>query len=362
MTAPSVVRDDVKEIVRLAGKEFARLNGKTLLITGGTGFIGSYLIESLAYVNDHVLSNPCQVFVLTRNPAVVSARFPYLATREDFVLVEGDVRTVQPPSVPWHFVIHAAAPSDTRLFLRDPVGTMETIVDGTKAVLRAAARATPEAVLFVSSGAVYGYQPSALARLSEDYSGGPDLGNPRSCYAEAKRCAELLCRVFQAEGGLPVSIARLFTIVGPYQDLNSTSAVLDFIRQSSEGETITIRDDATAVRSYCYIADAVTALWKILLGCQPGEVLNVGSDLEAVSFRELAARISRCLGKPLKVVVEGKPALGIVSHRYVPDVARLYQRTGFRPETTLDEALRRTITWMQTRSHGDMGLGREASG
>jgi dTDP-glucose 4,6-dehydratase len=248
-----------------------------------------------------------------------------------------------------NFIIHAASPADVGVFMQDPFGNMEAIVEGTKRVLTVAAEAGVEAFLFVSTGAVYGHQPADQPWLSEDFTGGPDLRDSRSCYAEAKRYAEQLCRIFQKERSMPVTVARLFALVGPYQDLNSTSAVIDFIRQALDGDSITIRDDGKTVRSYCYIADAVVALWKLLLNPEPVETVNVGSDLEAVSFLDLAHRIGRCLGKTITVEVEGGPPSGILGSRYAPDVTRLYKREGFRPATTLDQALSRTIAWMKER-------------
>jgi len=352
MATSPVIQQDVKAIVDLVGEGFDRLSGKTLLITGGTGFIGSYLLETVAYLNDQVLAQPCQAYVTTRDPGKVAARFPHLCGRADLTLIEGDVRTFKPLSMPLHFVIHAAAASDARVFLQDPLGAMETIADGTRAVLTIAADAEIEGFLFVSSGAVYGHQPADCLWVPETYTGGPDLSMSRSCYAEAKRYAELLCRVFQETRGLPISIARLFTLVGPYQDLNSTSAVVDFIRQALSSETIRVRDAGTTQRSYCYIGDAVASLWTLLLGTPGGEAVNVGSDLESVSFVELAERIGRCLGKPVRVVMERAPASGILGARYAPDVSRLYRVTGFRPQTTLDQALTCTIAWMQERQAG----------
>ena len=349
MPTSRIVQEDVKRIVELVGDRLSRLNGKNLLITGGTGFVGSYLLETLAYLNDQVLIKPCQVYVTTRDPRKVAARFPDLCGRRDLTLLEGDVRTFRPPPVALDFVIHAAASSDANVFQQDMLGTMDTIVTGTKTALTIAAESGVENFLFVSSGAVYGHQPPEIPRLSEDYLGGPDLRTCKSCHAEAKRLAELLCRVFYEERGVPVSIARFFSLLGPYQDENSTSAVIDFIRQGLAGDTITIRDDGQTVRSYCYIADAMVALLKLLLCPGIGEVCNVGSDLEAVSFRELAHRIGRCMGKTINVVVEGQPPTGVLGSRYAPDVTRLYKKEGFRPTTTLDQALSRTIAWMKER-------------
>lgn len=346
-----IVQEDIRAIVELVGPRFERLSGKTLLLTGGTGFLGGYLLETLAYLNDRVLVSPCRVYVTTRDVRRVAARFPHLMGRQDLMLIETDVMDFRGAPEPCAYVLHAAASSDAALFLRDPLGTVDTIVEGTKAVL-ASCGPHVERFLFVSSGAVYGHQPADCLWVSETYAGGPDLQTSRSCYAEAKRYAELLCRVVQAQRGLPVSIARLFALVGPYQDLNATSAIVDFIRQALAGETIRIRDAGTTQRSYCYAGDAVTALWTLLLGPRSGEAVNVGSDLEVVSFVELAERIGRCLGKPVRVAVDGAPASGILGARYAPDVSRLYGVTGFRPRTTLDQALNRTITWMQERPIG----------
>lgn len=354
MTASTIVREDIKTIANMVGAGFDRLNGKNLLITGGTGFVGSYLLETVAYLNDHVLSKACHLYAVTRNLQKVEARFPHLTRRPEFTLIEGDVRKLLLPPIPWDFVIHAAAPSDAGVFLQDPLGTVDTIIDGTRALLTVAAQAPVSAFLMVSSGAVYGQQPPEREWLREDYGGGPDLRNPRSAYGEAKRLAELLCRIFHEKWRVPVAIARIFTLVGPYQDMNSTSAVVDFIRQGIARDMITIRDDGEAVRSYCYVADAVTALWKLLLSAEPGDVFNVGSDQEAISFRELACRIGLCLGKAVTVDVQGSPGAGILGRRYVPDVGRLHEKLGFRPAATLDQALSRTIAWMREQQIEDV--------
>lgn len=350
MVASAIVREDIKAIVNSVGDGFSQLNGKNLLITGGTGFVGSYLLETVAYLNDHILSKACHPYIVTRSPETVASRLPHLTSRPEFTLIQGDVRRLQLPPVSWNFVIHAAAPSDAAFFLQDPLGTVDTIIDGTRALLAVVAQAKVDTFLLVSSGAVYGQQPPERERIREDYGGGPDLCNTRSAYGEAKRLSELLCSIYRERRGVPVSIARIFTLVGPYQDTNSTSAVVDLIRQGLTGDVIIIKGDGESVRSYCYIADAVTALWKILLNAKPGDVFNVGSDQEAISFRELASRIGLCLEKSVTVEVQGSPSSGILGRRYSPDISRLRDQLGFRPATTLDEALSRTIAWM--RSNG----------
>lgn len=349
MSRSVVVQEDLRAIADIIRSRAQRLAGKNLLVTGGTGFLGTYLLETVAYLNETVLAEPCRLYAITRDPRRFAERVPHVAARPEITLVEGDVRHLSLPPVPWHFIVHAAASSDARQFLQDPVGTAETIVQGTRAVLDAARGSCTEAVLFVSTGAVYGEQPPECLWLSEQGCGGPDIRDPRSCYAEAKRYAELLCRLYRTQHGVPSTIARVFALVGPYQDLNSTSAIVDFIRQALDGDTIRIRDDGRAVRSYCYIADAVAALWRLLLRDGAGEVANVGSDREAVSFVDLAERIGRCLGKSVTVTTAGAPPAGVLGRRYAPDVSYLATLEGFRPATSLDDALGRTIAWFKER-------------
>lgn len=343
-----IVHEDVQSIVNQVGTRVHALNGKRVLVTGGTGFIGSYLLETFAHLNDRVLVEPCAVSVVTRDIGRVADRLPQLSQRRDFTFIESDIRKFRSASKTWDYVIHGAASADARIFLEDPSEIMEIIADGTKVVLNEAA-AGVESFLFISSGAVYGQQSLESAWLPEDYPGGPDLRNWRSCYGEAKRYAEILCQVFCEKRKAPVTIARLFAVLGPYQELHATSAVIDFIRQGLRGNTITIKDAGETQRAYCYVADAVAGLFTLLLRPHPGEAFNIGSDQESVSFTDLAHRISRCLGTKINVVVEGCPASGVLGSRYAPNVTRLYVKEGFKPTTSLDEALARTISWMKER-------------
>lgn len=347
-----IVQEDVQSILSHVGPRCHALSGKRLLVTGGTGFIGSYLLETLAYLNDRVLAEPCALSVVTRDIGRVANRLPQLRQRHDFTFIESDIRKFRSASGSWDYVIHGAASADARVFLEDPSEIMDIIAEGTKVVLNEAASGV-ESFLFISSGAVYGQQPCEYARLPEDYLGGPDLRHWRSCYGEAKRYAEMLCQASSEKRKLPVTIARVFAVLGPYQETHSTSAVIDFIRQALRGDTITIKDSGETERSYCYVADAVSGLLTLLLQPSPGEVFNVGSDMESVSFTELAHRVSRCLGKDVKVVVEGSSASGVLGSRYAPDVARLHAKVGFRPTTGLDEALTRTISWMKERDEAN---------
>jgi dTDP-glucose 4,6-dehydratase len=337
-----IVEQDIAQVAQTVGTSLDRLRGKRLLITGGTGFIGTWLLETISWLNER-WDQPCRVYVPTRSPGRFIRKVPHLV-RTDIVLLAADVRAFEYPDDRCDMIIHAAAPADPRTLDRDPLGVAMIIVDGTRRVLELAAHKQVESFLFVSSGAVYGLQPPELERVPEDYVGGPDLANPRSAYGEAKRYAEVLCTSYYEKFGVPIRIARPFTFIGPYQDLDAGFAVTDFLKEGLQGLPLHIRGDGTTVRSYCYASDMVVALWQVLLNGAVGRAYNVGSD-EPISILDLARMVVSALAMPVDIVVSRKPVPGHKSPRYVPDITRGRSELGLVPTVGPDEALRRTLQW-----------------
>ncbi|MBE3110629.1 MAG: NAD-dependent epimerase/dehydratase family protein [Acidobacteria bacterium] len=338
-----LVEEDLAAIARGVGPGLERLRGKTILLTGGTGFVGTWILETIAWLNE-TQEFGSTVHVPTRSPDHLCRRRPHLGGRRDIRMVCGDVRTFRYPHDTCSFVIHAAASSLRRPSVHDSREIANTIVDGTRHVLDLAAREHVESFLFVSSGAVYGPQPPQIERVPEDYTGAPDLASASSAYGEAKRYAEMMCTLYREADGVPVRVARPFALTGPYQDLVGGFALTDFIRCCLRSEGIRIEGDGTPVRSFCYAADLTTALLKILLDAEPGSVFNVGSECE-ISISELARLIVNVTGSSVPITIEGAHVAGRRADRYVPDTSRLQQRLGFRPRYELTETLRRTIAW-----------------
>lgn len=340
----AIVKQDVESIVRTIS-DMSRLCGKRLLITGGTGFIGTWLLETISWLNDCRSFN-CTVYVPTRNPDLFAHKAPHLARRPDIVLLPGQLGNLETRISQCDVIIHAAAPADPRTLKIDPLSVAEAIVAGTKQALEFAVRRNVASFLFISSGAVYGTQPSSLSHISEDYIGGLNTSQPQSAYGEAKRYAEVLCTLYHDKFGVPIHIARPFTFVGPYQSLNAGFAVTDFIRNGLKGLPIYIEGDGTTVRSYSYAADLTAALWKVLLDGPVGRAYNVGSD-EPISILELAHQVVATLNSPVDIIVSSQPVPGQLPSRYVPDTRRGMTELGLTMWTNLKEALRRTTQWMQ---------------
>jgi dTDP-glucose 4,6-dehydratase len=325
--------------------ELESLRGTRLLLTGGTGFIGTWLLEHLAHLNERWVE-PCRVYIPTRQPDAFAARAPHLWRRPEFTFITGDVQVFALPDAPCDYIIHAAGSASPHLKVQQPVEVGETIVAGTRRMLDVAREWGTRRMLFLSSGAVYGTQPPALERVSEDYAGGPDLSLPSSTYAEGKRYAESLCAAYAAAHSVPVCIARPFTFAAPYLDLDAGFALSDFLRDALHGQPLHILGDGSTVRSYAGATDMLRMLWAVLLRGQPGRAFNVGSE-SPVSVLELAQEVVRALGHPLAIEVTQQPVPGRLPERYLPDLARLRQEVSVQPISELADLVRETLEWTQ---------------
>ncbi len=324
------------------------LQGARLFITGGTGFIGCWLLESLAWANDR-LGLGAEALVLTRNPEAFARKAPHLARRPDIRFQAGDVRDFAFPDARFSHVIHAATAASATLNDEHPGVMLDTIVTGTRRALDFSAQCGAKQFLLTSSGAVYGRQPASLAHVAEDYAGGPDVSNPQSAYSEGKRMSELLCAIHARQHGLEVKVARIFALVGPYLPLDIHFAMGNFIRDALAGGPIKVNGDGTPYRSYLYAADLAIWLWTILIRGAGNRPYNVGSR-NALSIAQVAEAVSRALPGHAPVEIAQEPLPGQPAARYVPETARAQQELGLREWTPLDEAIRRTAQWHKNRN------------
>jgi nucleoside-diphosphate-sugar epimerase len=277
--------------------------------------------------------------VLTRRRDAFHAEAPHLANDAGIDFLEGDIRTFAFPPGRFTHVIHAATPASAQ---DDPDLLLHLIIEGTRHVLEFARHASATRVLFTSSGAVYGRQPSNVRHVDEDYAGAPDSLDLRGTYAIGKRTAEHLCAIACQRHGLPVAIARGFAFVGPYLPLDTHFAIGNFLRDGLAGGPIRVGGDGTPFRSYLYAADLAVWLWKVLLRGKPGRPYNVGSEHD-LSIAQLAAKIARYFGTTVQVAKPPEP--GRPPERYVPATQRARDELGLEPWIGLDEAIDRMAHW-----------------
>ena len=341
---------DLDHVLEHARDAFESLRGARILMTGGTGFFGCWLVESLLHADDR-LGLGTSVVLLSRDPDAFARRAPHLAGSPGVALLQGDVRTFAAPRDPFTHLVHGATETTGPLNAERPTELLETIVEGTRHTLEIASRKSIGRVLLLSSGAVYGRQPSTLTHVPESYDGGPDPLDPLQAYAEGKRVAELLGAIYARDRGLEVVTARAFAFVGPHLPLDAHFAVGNFMRDALEDDTIRVGGDGTPYRSYLHAADLAVWLWTLLARGKSGRAYNVGSE-EAVSIRDLAdavARAARTIGRNPAVSIARSADPTAPPARYVPSTRRAREELGLHTHLTLDEALTRTFAWHAER-------------
>jgi dTDP-glucose 4,6-dehydratase len=332
---------DLEHVLEQTAQVWPHLRGARLFITGGTGFVGSWLLESMLWANER-LRLGLRATVLTRDPAQFLSKSPHLATDPAIELLAGDMGSFSFPRESIDFVVHAATQTVGAPGTFDPLWKLEADVSGTRRVLAMAREHGVRRMLLTSSGAVYGRQPSEVAQVPEDYAGAPDPTDPGSAYGEAKRVCELACAASGRDGPATV-IARCFAFVGPHLPLDSNYAIGNFIRDALSGGPIVVAGDGTAFRSYLYAADLAVWLWRLLLGGAPGRAYNVGSDA-ALTIEELARLVASTVSPGAEVRVLGKKD-GRPPERYVPAIERARAEIGLAPLIPLPDAVARTASW-----------------
>ena len=344
--------DDLDRVCNANPELWKELRSTRLFLTGGTGFFGSWILETLAALNER-LNLGLETTVLTRDPAAFARKAPHLASNRAFRFVTGDVRKFTLSGDRFDHVIHAAAEMSAQIAAKNPELTIETIVAGTRHCLEFAANSGARNFLMTSSGGVYGTQPVSISHMPETYSGSIDPSDRRSPYAGAKRAAEGECE--RVKGSMQIKIARCFAFIGPYMPIDAHYAIGNFIRDRLAGGPIRIGGDGTPVRSYMYAADLAAWLLAILLRGQHLRAYNVGSE-DAITIADAAQQVAAAIPPPVKVEIAGKPNRSQAADRYVPSTQRAQKELGLRCEVSLPDAIRKTHAWYAAQ--GAQGAGR----
>lgn len=346
-----ISRPDLDHVLAHAGADLSSLEGASVLVTGATGFVGSWLVESAVRANA-ASGTKLRIVAAVPPECDVARDAPHLASLEGVTFVRGDIRTWTPAEVAaqcggslrFDAVIHAAIMVDAATIATNPRPTLDSAVDGTRRTLDIARAGGARRFLFLSSGAVYGRQPAGLERIAESVSGSPDPMDAGSVYAEGKRIGETMCAVANRAEGIEAVVARAFAFVGPHLPLDRHFAVGNFMRDALAGGPIAVRGDGTAVRSYMHAADMTAWLWSLLARGEAGRAYNVGAS-SPVTIADLARRVARVVEPNVAVEIRGTPVPGAVPDRYVPDVSLAAASLGLRETIGLDDAIERTVRW-----------------
>jgi len=342
----AVRREDLDHIVQHTEQLWRELSGERLFITGGTGFFGRWVLESLLHAN-RSLGVQVSALVLTRDPDGFSREMPGLATNPAIALHHGDLTDFTFPDGTFSHVLHMGTTSSTATFNNEePLAKFANIVHGTERALEFAVRCRTVRFLHTSSGAVYGRQPDDIAFLPEEFPVAPDPTVTAAAVGHSKRVAEFLTAAYAEKYGIQATNARCFSFIGPHLPLDLHYAAGNFIRDALAGGPIVVRGDGAPQRSYLYAADLVIWLLTIMGRGTPGRVYNVGSE-EDVTIGELAGRVARLAPAPVEVTIAGSSPASPMRDRYVPSTARARRELGLETLISLDDAIARTFRSLQ---------------
>lgn len=333
--------NDLNLILDNTKEAWKDIKGKTILMTGGTGFFGIWLLMSFIFIN-RKLNLGSNIILLTRNKDKFLKKYPWILKYSEVNFLEGDIINFEFIEQDVDYIIHAATEASVKLNIEDPLTMFETIVNGTKRILEFAKIKEVDSLLFTSSGAVYGNQPSDIENLSEDYIGSPITSDPASVYGEGKRMSEVLCAVYHKQFNLPVKIARCYAFIGPFLPLDTHFAAGNFINNILKGEDIIINGDGTPFRSYMYSADLVVWLWTILFNGEDNNPYNVGSN-HSISIDDLAKLIAKDNNLKRTNIVIRTPMSNRPVLRYVPNVDKALNGLNLKIYTDIESCIKKTI-------------------
>lgn len=339
-----VLEDDLKTIIA-EDLSWEKLKNKTVMITGASGMVGSYMLYVLLMLNDEKHYG-IKVDAVMRN---VNKLPEEIRNREDVNVVVADVTKDIPDVGDIDYIIHAASPASPLVMQNQPVETIAANTIGTFKTLELAKEKNAEGYLFISSREIYGQPDEGQEFFYENTYGFVDQLNPRSCYSEGKKAAETMCVCFHEEYGLNTKIARLAHTYGPGMSIYDGRVQADFLKNVYHNEDIVLKSEGTAVRTYTYIADAIAGMYRILLDSED-IVYNIGNEAGKVSIRDLAEiLVSIYPERGLKLVFDipeggtkgtAPYTLGILSSEKL-------RKLGWNPKYSVKDGFKRTLEYLE---------------
>ncbi len=340
---PGVFLEDLENITRTSAEDLSLLVNKNVLLTGSTGFVGTWLAASYLHALE-TLGGSGSLTCVARSFDSLDVHRSIIHSHSKVNLIPSDVRSLNiPRELQIDIIIHAATPASAALNSNHPLEMISTIIDGQRRILDQAVEVGAKRVVFMSSGAVYGPQPMDLPGIPLAWTGGPQITNPANAYHEAKRLAELMGHIYASSGSVEFVTARLFAFLAPFLPLDQHFAAGNFIRDVLLDRSPMINSDGMSIRSYQYGTDMATWLWAITTRSPNRGISNVGSS-ESVSVLDLARAVVRCSGKTLEPTIVSTSSAGL-STRYVPDLANQDFSLNLKNQIALEDAIQRTLTW-----------------
>lgn len=311
-----------------------------ILVTGGTGMIGSWLVETL------MEAGGTEVVLVTRDAAKAAEKFGKWMGTGRLTFVEADLGRGAVPEIEGRVdaIFHLASNTHPKAYAERPIATIALNVMATQGLLEIAAAHPGCRFVYASSVEVYGQNRGDAEFFDEKYCGYIDSNTLRAGYPESKRCGEALCQAYRKEKGVDFVIARLARVYGPTLLRTDTKALSQFLRNAVEGRDIVLKSEGNQYFSYLHVADAVSGLLAVWRKGAAGEAYNVADEASDIRLKDLAALIAGCVGR--KVVFDLPDAVEAAGFS-TATVARLdsskLKALGWKAEYGIERGIQETI-------------------
>jgi nucleoside-diphosphate-sugar epimerase len=355
----SLLRQDLDAICGNLKEEFGRMAGKHLLITGGAGFLGYYLVQAALHFN--ATTGRDQPIRVTVWDSFIRGRPSWLAALDGTPHLQVQSRDlIEPlpqPMPEFQWIIHAAGIASPPFYRKYPIKTIDANINGLRnlleySVAQADKGRAVEGFLFYSSSEIYGDPEPQWIPTPEHYRGLVSCTGPRACYDESKRFGETLCVVFAQQHGVPTKMARPFNNYGPGLKITDKRVIPDFAREILAGRDLVMYSDGKPTRTFCYSADAITGYYKVLVKGHAGEPYNVGTEKPEISMADMAQKLIDTAGSLFgyrgKLVRKPNPEADYLvdnPNRRCPNIEKARAHLGYNPMIDIDEGLRRSLIW-----------------
>ncbi len=361
MSLQTLLDQDLESVCQDLDSEFARMGGRRLLITGGGGFLGYYLVQAALHWNrTRGARGKIGVTVYDNYMRGVPAWLEALRDQPLLELVRQDM-TLPLPGGMGHFdyIIHAAGIASPQYYRAQPLKCIDANIIGLRNLLEYAraerdAKRPLKGFLFYSSSEIYGDPTADAIPTPETYRGNVSCTGPRACYDESKRFGETLCVTFARQEGIATKIARPFNNYGPGLKITDGRVIPDFVQNVLAGRDIVMFSDGTPTRTFCYATDAIVGYYKVLVRGGAGEPYNVGIDRPEISMHNLAKIVidtaRELFGYGGKVVLgKAQEADYLVDNpnRRCPVIDKARTELGYAPRVLVEEGIRRSLIWYQ---------------
>ena len=356
-----VVKEDIAEIIYRTQNELKRLEGKTLLLTGGAGFLGYYMVQAVLKYSQQT-TEPIKLIVYDNFMRGRPQWLDSLSNDSNLKVVQHDITKPLPQGhEPFDYIIHAASIASPIYYRMYPIETMDANINGLRHLLEYSRESRNSArpvsrFLFYSSSEVYGDTDPKHIPTDENYNGNVSCTGPRACYDESKRYGETLCVNFMRSYDIPIVIARPFNNYGPGLNLLDRRVIPDLAQCILSNRDVVLFSDGSPKRTFCYIVDAIVGYLKLLLNGRSGESYNIGSDGPEVSMSELAYKMKK-IGEELfqyrgnvkKMISKDDDYLTDNPNRRCPNIGKARLELGYEPAVTLDVGLKKTLIWYKAQ-------------